>query len=1148
MHLNTLTKALRNAKLHHHIQQSPVNPPGYPRFDPALIRRIIMRINVTAFIIALALLHASAKTYSQVTLHLKNAPIQQAFSEIKKQTNLVFLYQSDDLQKDMKVTVDVNDVSIEEALTQLFKDLPVTYTVEDQTVLVKKKEPSFLENLKNKLKAELSQTTVTGKVVDGTGQPIPGVNVKEKGTQNGTTTDSKGKYTLSVASDKSVVTFSYIGYETQELAAMDLPDGSTITLKAQENNLHEVVISKGYYNEKQELSTSDISVVSAKTIEEQPVSDPIQALIGRVPGLNIQQTSGVPGSYATIQIRGQSSIANGNDPLYIIDGVPFSSQTLSSPYMSAGAIGGFPSSANYNANGAGISPFSALNPEDIEDIEILKDADATAIYGSRGANGVILITTKKGKAGATKFTLDANQGAGQVGHFMDLLNTQQYLQMRQKAYRNDGVGTYPSNAYDINGVWDTTRYTNWQKVLIGGTAQWTNINGDLSGGNANTQFLIGGGYNRQTTVYPGDYGDTKKSFHASITSTSNNQKFHAVFTASYVNDDNVIPTIDFTSDALTLAPDAPPLNNANGSVNWQMYNGSATFINNPIALSLSPRSQTSTTNNLISNLDLSYQLLPGLVLKSTFGYNHDEMNETQLLPDVSIAPPNNTNPNRRTLYLSNSVFQTWNVEPQLSYNKKIGKGTFNALMGTTFEQQQTDFLTNMAQGFTSDALITDPSAASTVNLLGANTILYRYNAVYARIGYDWEQKYLLNVTARRDGSSRFGPDKQFGTFGAVGIGWIFSKEKFFEDNMPWLNFGKLRGSYGLTGNDKIGDYQYLSSYSVNPTTYQGITQLLPNGLPNSKFSWETDKKLEGGVDLGFLKDRIDLSMDYYRNRSSNQLIAYPLPTISGFTSYLYNLPATVQNTGLEAELHTVNFKQKDFSWTTGINFTFPENKLVAFPGIAETGYASSLVVGQPLSIAKVYDYTGVNPQTGLYTFATQSANGVLNSTYDYVIVNPTQKFYGGMQNSFNYKNLSLDIFIQFVNQLGKNYQVAFKTPGATDSNEPVAELSAWQTPGQVTNVQRYYGTNSNTNTLFNSDFKESSGVYTNTSFVRLENVALSYRLPSAWQQWAGMHNAKFYINGQNLYTFTKYIGLDPETGSGGLPPLRMITAGVHAEF
>lgn len=1106
--------------------------------------KILLVMKLTAIMLFVACMQVSATAFSQkINLSDHKAPLARVLGQIARQSGYSLFYDKELINSSTQVDVQVSNASVEQALDAALKNQPLTWSIVDQTIVIKQKQASYMEDLKNKLKAELVQVTVTGKVVDELGYPMTGVTVKQKDKPaNVTVTDAKGNYRLNVPDDKTIIVFSYVGYETQELAAKSLPSGSVIVLIATATNLKEVAINKGYYYEKKELSTGNVSVVSAKTIEEQPVADPIQALIGRVPGLDIQQTSGVPGSYATIRIRGLNSIANGNDPLYVIDGVPFSSATLSSSAMAAGAFGGTPSANNYNSNGTGMSPFNALNPDDIESIEVLKDADATAIYGSRGANGVILITTKKGRPGEAKVSMDLNQGIGQVGHFMDMLNTPQYLQMRNQAFKNSGV--LPSSTdYDVNGVWDTNRYTDWQKVLIGGTAQWTNIQANVSGGTANTQFYIGGAYNHQTTVYPGDFGDTKGAVHMNLTHTSINQKFHLQFTASYVNDNNNIPNIDLTTN-IKMAPDAPALYNPDGSINWAFYNGTSTF-NNPIQSTL--EHQTSVTNNLVSSLNLSYQIVSGLTLQANVGYNRDEMNETLIIPSSAFPPPNN-NPNFRTYEYATTSNQTWIIEPQLNYTRKVAKGTLSALLGSTFQQSQKQSITTAATGFASDALIQDPLLASNIYLYGDNNTLYRYSAIFARIGYNWEDKYLLNLTARRDGSSRFGPGKQFGNFGAAGAAWVFSKEGFISNKLSWLSFGKLRASYGVTGNDQITDYQYLSSYNANSTTYQGIPQLLPARVPNPQFGWEVDKKLEGGLDLGFLKDRIDISLSYYRNRTANQLVSSPLPAAAGFSSIQNNLPAVVQNTGFEVELHTDNFKAKTFRWSTTVSFTLPKNELVSFPNFSATPYANTYLVGQSLFIKRIWQYTGLNPQTGLYTFATQNANGVLTVPQDYVATAPiTQKYYGGLDNNFSYKNFSLDIFVQFVKQPGYGYQRYFGVPGTFNNNEPTAVLNAWATPGQVATVERV-GTTSSVSTPY-SFYSASTGVVADASFIRLKNISLSYCLPEQWQHWAHVSNARIYAQGQNLYTFTKYIGLDPEApGTLALPPLRMITAGVSASF
>jgi TonB-linked SusC/RagA family outer membrane protein len=1120
---------------------------------PGLTKTLrVMRL--TAILLLAACLHVSAKGWAQtITLSETNASLKKVFNLIEKQAGVTFYYKEELLNSAKNIDIHVNNASLTTVLDKCFEGQSFTYEVIGNTIVVKAR-PSPTPDLSRRVispsSSEPPPTDIHGRVTDGTGKPMQGVTVTEKGTKNATETDDKGKYTLTVANDKSVVIFSYVGYETQRLTGKDIAAGSTVILKPAENNLQGVVISKGYYNEKRELSVSDVGVVDAKTIEEQPVSDPIQALIGRVAGLNIQQTSGEPGANALIYIRGKNSIGNGNDPFYVVDGVPFTSGSLSNSFFDIGlGLGANRSGIN---TGSGLSPFNVINPDDIENIEILKDADATSIYGSRGANGVVLITTKKGKAGDTKVSVDLSQGIGQVGHFMNLLNTQQYLKMMHQAYANDGL-TFPSiatnpsdNNYDINGLWDTARYTDWQKVLIGGTAQYTNAQASVSGGNTNTQFLVGVGYNRQTSVYSPDNGagDEKGSLHFSLNHASSNQKFHMQLTGSYGYENNNVPATDLTQN-ITLAPDGPALHNPDGSFNWYIYNGNFTFFN-PIAFTVD--NVNSTANNVTGNMDLSYRILPGLTIKSNFGYDRNELLFTDLSPAAGYPPPYNTNPSLRSSETASSYKQGWIIEPQLTYERKIAKGDLNVLLGGTLQQQSYQSQGIYAYDFASDALISDPQAATYFEPQGFTANFDRYQALIGRISYNWDGKYLLNLTANHDGSSRFGPGRQFANFGSVGTGWIFTKEKFMADALPWLSFGKLRLSYGTTGNYQIGYYQYLNTYSPQSNSYQGISVLSPNGLTNPNYAWELDKKLEGGLELAFLKDRINLSVSYYRNRTGNQLVGYQLPSIAGYTSVLANLPADVQNTGIEINLNSVNIKTTDFRWSTSINFTAPQNKLLSFTDLAQSPYASIYAIGKSLYSHYLYQYTGVNPQTGLYSFKTANNSGLPSFPQDGAISQPiTQKYYGGIGNDFGYKSFSLDIFFQFVDQLGYNYQNYFSSPGFSDNyNEPKAILSAWTTAGQTSSVQKY-GTTSATGNYY-LDFQQGNGVLTNASFVRLKNVSLSYRLPASWQQRAHVQNAKVYVQGQNLYTFTHYLGLDPETSGLVLPPLRTIVAGFSISF
>lgn len=1133
-------------------------PDGYTR-------QIWRTMKLTFILLTAFFLQVSAATLAQqVTLKTDRITLKKAFTEIRKQTGYIVLCQANEVDLNKTVSLNLDHVSLKEAMTKILENQNLDFTIEDQSIVIKKKE-AIPNQPQVQPSTNAPPVTVTGKVANELGEPMAGVTVKQKSNPgNGTVTDAKGNYTISVPDDKTVIVFSYVGYESKELRARDIPTGSAIILKIAENNLREVVINKGYYSEKQELSTSDVSVVTAKQIEEQPVSDPIEALKARVPGLYIQQNSGLPGSYAQIEIRGQNSIANGNDPLYVVDGVPFNSVSLNdnvlpsalgaAPNRTSNQVGNGGLSNGYVSNsGTGMSPFNSLNPNDIESIEVLKDADATAIYGARGANGVILITTKKGEAGDTRVDVNVQSGVSTVAREMDLLNTQQYLEMREEAFKNDGLAvpsiqTTPSDYnYDIDGVWDQTRYTNWQKVLIGNKDNFTNAQVELSGGNANTQFRIGLGFNDQGTVFPGDFSNKRASGSFNLTHASNDQRFHAQFTGGYSYDDNNLPTSDLTYTALVTAPDAPAVYNPDGSLNWQLLNGSATW-NNPLAYTL--ETANATTYSFNSDLVLSYRLWKGLEIKSTFGYNRTEMDQTDIIPSTAYSPQYSTIQSLRSYYSGTGTTQTWNIEPQLNYHTKIAKGELNILGGATLEQDSRSDFSFGAQGFATDAQIVNPLSATTKSIINDNYSQYRFNSLYGRIGYTWDDKYLLNITVRRDGSSRFGPGKEFGDFGAVGAGWVFSKEKFISDNLSWLNFGKLRVSYGTSGNDQIPDYQYLSTYSTVSSTYQGVTGLLPKQLSNPYFAWELDKKLEGGLDLGFLQDRVDLSASYFRNRTSNQLVQYPLPTITGFGSIQYNLPAVVQNTGAEFNLHTVNIKANDFSWSSSFNMTIPQNKLLSYPNLASSPYAYSYRVGQPLSILIGYHYTGVNPQTGLYTFQTNSTDGLSLTRQDMNTVIPViQRFYGGFQNSFRYKKIQLDFMFQFVKQTKQNYYAFWEAPaGYVYYNQPTYVLGRWQSPGSNSNIGRFETGNTAPYANDFYDLESSDRAVSDASFIRLQNLSLSYQLPETWLHVLHLKSARFYVQGQNLLTITSYLGLDPESGGANLPPLRTITGGVQASL
>jgi len=970
--------------------------------------------------------------------------------------------------------------------------------------------------------ATYAQTkTIKGTITDAKG-PLSGVTIKIKDKPSTTLTDENGNFSLAVDNTDNLI-ISSIGYKTIEIP---VTDRTTIKVQLREDatTLKEVVVNAGYYSVKDKERTGSIAKITAKDLDKQPVTNVLAAMQGRMAGVNITQTSGVPGGGFEIQIRGQNSLrAEGNSPLYLIDGVPYSSEAVGNSRSTSV----LPSLAN---------PLNSINPSDIESIEILKDADATAIYGSRGANGVVLITTKKGKSGKTKLTVNLSQGTARVTKFMDLLNTQQYLAMRTEAFANDGIAP-DASSYDLNGTWNKNRYTDWQKELLGGTATYKDANASIGGGNANTQFLVNGTIHQESTVFPGDYGYKRGVMRSNINHSSENQKFKMTLSTAYTAQNNNQPATDLSTTAIQLAPNAPALYNPDGTLNWE-----GSTWQNPLAL-LEGKYHTKTYDFLANSL-LSYTLCPGLEVKTSMGVTDTKHEETRTQPSTMYDPAYGAGPEYSSLYVNNTTRRSWIIEPQACWMKKWQYGKTDVLLGGTFQQQTGSKVLQEADGFSSNSLIYNLGAAFSVTTLQDQPTVYKYQAFFGRINYAYKDRYIINATGRRDGSSRFGPGKQFATFGAIGTAWLFSEEPFLKENNI-LSFGKLRASYGSTGNDLIGDYQFLDTYLSSGVSYGGVIGLQPTRLFNPNFGWETNNKLELAVETGVLKDRIYLTLGWYNNRSSSQLVGIPMPATTGFPSIQGNLNATVQNRGIEVSLRTANIQKGSFTWTTTANITIAKNKLIAFPNLEGSTYSNQFVIGEALNIRKVYHYTGLNPQTGLFTYQDTNGDGIISAEDKQTVKDFNPSFFGGISNQFTYKRWQLDFMLQFVKQI--NYTAASMAgiPGSMN-NQPTSVLQHWQTAGDTQGYQQYSAGYNSAAVDAAYKYYESDAVIADASYIRLKNAALSYKIPNKWMAGG---NCRLTLEGQNLLTFTKYKGRDPEfKTSGYLPPLRVITAGIQFTF
>lgn len=967
-----------------------------------------------------------------------------------------------------------------------------------------------------------TQQPITGTASDSNGT-LPGVTVLIKGKSSGTLTDENGYFSIT-ATPTDVIVFSYMGYKTQEI---NVSNQTTINIQLDEDTtqLKEVILNAGYYSVKDKERTGSISRITAKEIETQPVTNVLATMQGRMAGVNIVQETGVPGGGFNIQIRGQNSLRTaGNQPLFIVDGVPYASDPLSVDASST-----FTPSTT--------SPLNSLNPDQIQSIEVLKDADATAIYGSRGANGVVLITTKKAKSGKTQFTGRMSSGIGQVTGFVKMMKTEQYLNMREQAFANDGITTYPTSAYDINGTWDPNRYTDWQKVLLGGTAEITEGFASVSGGSENTQFMLSGNLNKQTTVFPGSFNYKKGNVFLNINHQSEDKKFRSVISIGYTIQDNDQPASDLTVDAIRLSPNAPALYDENGNLNWE----NNTFTNPLRKLN---GKFLGKTYDLLANASLSYQIAPKLSLKSNIGYTTTNHNETSTSPNTIHNPALGFGGEYSSIFVTNTQRKSWIVEPQLQYKSQLGKGEIDILLGSTFQNQSSDMLVQSGEGFASPSLIYNLAAATTLLAFTDEETTYKYQAFFGRINYNLSNRYIINLTGRRDGSSRFGPGKQFANFGAIGGAWLVSEEAFLKNNKI-LSFAKLRASYGITGNDQIGDYQYLNTYATTGINYNGIIGLQPTRLFNPNFGWETNHKKEIAVETGFLNNRILLTVEWYENRSSDQLVGIPLPGTTGFSSIQANLDATVENTGIEISLNTQNIKTKEFSWSSSFNISQNKNELISFPNLEGSTLANQYIIGEPLNIRRLYHFTGVDPQTGLYTFEDVNNDGVFNIDDKKIVKDLNPQFFGGIHNQIKYKSLQLDFLFQFVKQENFNPTVLTTTPG-NRNNQPVELINSWQQEGDEAPYQLFTnGSNTNAVLAFNR-LTESDRAISDASFIRLKNISLSWDVP---KKFTKQLDCKFSLQAQNLLTFTNYKGADPEfTTRGYLPPLKIYTASFQFSF
>ena len=1101
-------------------------------------------MKVTRLLIFVCLLYAGGVLHAQtVSLRERKIPIQKLLEKIEQQTGYTFFYNNRFFKDFKPVDISLSKVSLNDALLQIFSAGELDFSIVQQTVVISKK-------VRAASSLSTALTTITGRITDLQGMPIAGVTITARGAGNGKGgaaakvwfSDRNGAFTASLLADNKALIFSNIGFQTREVA-VENARSIEIVLSESVSPLDQVQIT-AYGTTTNRESTGNFSTISAVEINKNPSRNVFEVLQGQVSGLFVQQQSGLPGSPFNLMIRGQQSLSGGtrsSQPLIIIDGVALPRGKLPIYYNEVPET-----DAPLNDLLKGGNPLDYLDPSIIESVTILKDADATSIYGSRGAYGVILISTKRARPGPPKLTFNASSGLVVRGTTPRMLNTEQYLMIRKEAYLNEGLPvTAEQQAEDLKAEGPADRYTDWQKILYGNIAIVNRTNASYTGGSEQFNFLVSGNFRKQGTIQVGGGAIQDGGVNFNANSKTRDNKFSLSLNGSFLSStDDAVP-YDFSSSYLvTRAPNAPPLTNADGSINWDEYS-------NP--LSAMNIIYNNTTNTLRSAFIVKYEPVAGFSFNAALAYNYMHSSQLRAQPSTFYNPASRYT---TTSTLTHYSLRNLTIEPNISYVHKLGnKGTFTAKLGATLQDELTYYTNITGKDFLSDDLLYNPS----LNQTGDVTSLYdrvpnKYVGVFTILNYNWDGRYIVNLNGRRDGSTKFGEDHRFGNFGSVGAAWVLSKETWFKNLLPILSFAKIRGSMGTSGGDGIENYGYLTTY-LKGTSYQGSEALNAARLANKDLHWEQNRKSELGATFEFLDSRLTLDGTYYSSKTTDQLVLQLIPSTTGFTSLLSNSPAVIRNWGYEFEVRTRNIIKTNFSWTSRFNITLPKNRLLAYPDLEETGQGGTYKVGQSVQGIRLYKYAGVDPQTGLYNFINR--NGV-KGTYRVPIdevgldinldrtefVDLTPKFYGGFSNNLTYKGFSLDLFFTFTSRMGKNFLGSQPLPvGNANQNSSIAALDRWQKPGDVTDVQKPGQTIDAAFSQIN--FTNSTGAFERATYLRLSSMNLSYSFSEKLVKPIHLKGMNVFVQGSNLLTLSRYKDLDPENLGIGMAPLRIFMGGLN---
>jgi len=1118
------------------------------------ITKTLLVMKLTSILLLGACLQVSARVHAQtVSFSGNNVPLEKVFAAVEKQTGYVFFFDEAILKDARPVTIRAENYSLPLFLSCVLNGQPFRYSFQNKTIVISRKEsvpapaPSAADTTQ-----PFAPQLVHGLVMDTNGIALSGAYVTVKETGRSTITDAKGVFNIPVPASKATIIASFVGYTTREIQLQAGQQQIFVSLTIAVNMLDEEVV-QAYGKTSQRLAVGNIVKVSGEELRKQPVMNPLLALSGRVPGMLVTPTSGYLSAPVKVEIRGRNTINESlvSDPLYVIDGVPLTVLDINASFFTPtsyerGSTGFF--QAGLMSYAGGQSPLFSINPADIESITVLKDAAATSIYGARGANGVILITTKKAKPGKTRFEVGLQESIMTAPKQWDMLSTPQYLQIRREALKNDGLAYTVANAPELG--WDTTRSVDWQKEILSWSKS-TEANIRLSGGDRFTSFVISGGYTQAKELTNFDGKNQRATLSSNLTHKSANQKLTLDLstTYSYTN----TKSIQMPSLTAVLPPNAPTIFDAKGALNYTEWNKVGQGNAFPFYTIL--RTSGAVTSFINAGVGVSYNVVKGLTLSFKGGYSNGQSNAFWYNPIASQNPLSGILGNTGFGF---TTINNWNIDPQINYSFSLGGGRLEIMAGSSYQSSVSKGTTLAGSNYTNDALLQSISSAASVSS-GQQEARRRYANVRTRINYNWRNKYILELTGNREGSSNFGPGRQYGNFWSAGGAWLASEESWMKRLLPsWWSFVKLNGSYGLTGTEAGASYQYLSRWTVTndyagqQQSYNGVTPMTSAQAVNPDYQWQETRKVNIDLTVGFLKDRIMLTTSWYRNECNNQLTNMPIPAFSGFTTVIGNSPANVRNEGWEGTIHARLVESKTFSWTFGFNIGINKNKLLSYPGFEFSSFYTTKRIGKPLNTKYLFHYLGINPQNGRRSFEDYNHDGLVTAMSGippgtlnddrYVALDPTPKYEGGITNTVTYKRIALTLHCQYKNMLAPR---AFAGTAGSMGNTPTEILGKyWRQPGDQTIYPRLTSISSTSE----SQFAQSDGYYVNASFIRLAAVALAYSLSDAACKRLHMQGATISVNTSNLINITGFKGLDPEVSSLSLPQPRIIAVRVSLNF